>query len=99
MPNNDDDFSNFPESVAERRSDLTRNAADWTPRDVLIALLRAMDKGEVNPSSLICCTARREEEQGAVTVMYYASSPNKLETLGLLTRVTQIIGGEIDGGR
>lgn len=36
-----DDFANHPKSITEIKSDRSNSAKDWTPRDVLIDVLRA----------------------------------------------------------
>jgi hypothetical protein len=41
-----DDFSTAPVSVAESRADRDADAGKWTPRDVLVQLLREIDRGE-----------------------------------------------------
>jgi hypothetical protein len=46
-------FANYPKSVMELRSEKSDAAADWTPRDVLIDVLRSIDQGKVKPEALI----------------------------------------------
>lgn len=79
-----DDFSEHPRSVAEVRSDRSGDAADWTPRDCLIDLLRAIDQGEKVESMIICWTVR--DEAGKQRARYRQATPNALITLGLLSR-------------
>ena len=42
---NDEDFSQHPKTIGELRAAKSDRAKDWTPRDVLIDLLRQVDSG------------------------------------------------------
>jgi hypothetical protein len=44
-----DDFSNHPRTIGEIRSDKTRKSQDWTVKEMLIAVLRKIDSGEIDP--------------------------------------------------
>lgn len=46
-------FKNYPKSVSEHKSDITGDASDWTPRDLLIKHLRSIDEGEPELAALI----------------------------------------------
>lgn len=46
-------FAGHPQSIAELRSDKSRRADDWTPRDVLIDTLRDLDEGKISPDVLV----------------------------------------------
>lgn len=50
LPHN---FSTYPKSLSAVRADRSDAAGDWTPKDVLIDLLRQIDKGEINPDAMI----------------------------------------------
>lgn len=80
-----DDFKNHPVSLTEVRAHRTRRASDWTPRDVLIDLLRQIDSGEANPEALVVCHSEFDDE-GLSTTSYSVSSPNMLVTLGMMAR-------------
>ena len=82
-----DNFADHPRSVTEIKSDRTRRANDWTPRDVLIELLRKIDGGELpNLDALVVCY-RDKPENGAVKSYYSASSPDIHVSLGLIERI------------
>lgn len=79
-----DSFANHPQSIAEIKSDKSRNAADWTPRDALISVLRKLDAGEIAPSAIVIVSG--DATAGSASIEWASSSPNMLVTLGLLTR-------------
>lgn len=78
-------FANHPPSIGELRSEKTESAADWTPRDVLIAMLRDIDKGDLKLETLVV-VGRRVPQSPAVhgRVSYWVSSSDHLLTTGLL---------------
>lgn len=78
----DEDFSEYPKSIAEARANASANAADWTPRDALIAMLRDIDSGKVHPDALVICFTRGKDVEPG----FIASSPGLIVTLGLLER-------------
>jgi hypothetical protein len=75
-----EDFSNHPKSVGEARSARTSDASDWTPRDVLIDVLRDIDAGRVRPDCLIVV----HRELGKTS--FAMATPDPLIALGLLIR-------------
>lgn len=63
-----ENFADAPVSVAEKRSEKSGNAKDWTPRDALITLLRDIDSGKEEIDELIICFSRKGEgTQGGFT--------------------------------
>lgn len=75
-------FKDYPETVGEIRADKTQSAADWSPRDVLINVLRDIDNGKLSPTTLIVC---HDDNSG---MPHYASCAEKLsDTLGLIERI------------
>jgi hypothetical protein len=48
-----DSFSDYPQSVNELRAERSGNAADWSPREALLQMLRDIDAGTVVPDALI----------------------------------------------
>ena len=84
-----DDFSNAPLSITEIRSDKSDSAADWTPRDALVSLLREIDKGDVSPDAIVICFRQPGEREGSSHFRMSASDP--LIGLGLITRVAHLI--------
>jgi hypothetical protein len=79
-----DDFANHPKSISELRSDKSNDARDWTPRDVLIEVLRAIDEKQVDPDAMIVVMRPRSPEGKSVHVKYRVSSPNYHVSLGML---------------
>ena len=86
-----DDFKNYPKSVTEIKSDKSNKASDWTPRDVLIDMLRMIDSGEVNPSALIVCYRDKDDEGEYTKPGFRVASPDPLLTLGVLAYCSQRI--------
>lgn len=77
-----DSFSDYPRSVNEVRSHRTGNAADWTPRDALIHLLRQIDSGVVRPDALI--VSLREKVDRGYRTTFSAACPDSGVMLALL---------------
>ena len=76
-------YSNYPVSLAEVRSSKTQNAADWTPRDALIEVLRKIDSGEIVPEAMIIAWA--QFKPGGVTDFgFRTAAPNIIVSAGLL---------------
>lgn len=76
-------YSNHPVSLAEVRSSKTQNAADWTPRDALITVLRKIDRGEIAPEAIIIAWA--QFKPGGVTDFgFQNAAPNIIVSTGLL---------------
>jgi hypothetical protein len=48
-------FADEPRTLGEARAEKTANALDWSPRDLLIHTLRAIDRGELKPENLVLC--------------------------------------------
>ena len=76
-----DNFSNYPRSIGELKSERSDKASDWTPRDVLIDVLRDIDNGKLDLDALVVVMRQR----AASGVGFRVSSPNGLTTLGMLT--------------
>ena len=47
-----DNYKDMPVSLTEVKSERSSDARDWTPRDVLVQLLREIDGGERDISAL-----------------------------------------------
>lgn len=89
-------YADHPKSVGEIKSDKTESCADWTPRDVLISMLREIDSGEIAPEMLVVAWAKRNES-GTMHTRYQLSSRNIMEALGLCVRTAhriQILGDD-----
>ncbi len=83
-------FENAPVSIGEVRADKTRSAADWTPREALVELLRRIDSGEYSgmDALILCWRTVKKTASKAVEInsFYSASSPDIHTTLGVLAR-------------
>ena len=78
-----DDFSNYPESMTEIKGNKSQNGAKWTPRDALVSLLRAIDRGEANPDALVIAY-RTKREDGNTFSHYYQACPDHHTAIGVL---------------
>lgn len=88
-----DNFADHPLSIAEIRADKSQNATDWTPRDVLIELLRDIDSGAIAPDALIVAMSIPDETfpDGYATMKFRQASPSIYHSLGLAQRfITRI---------
>lgn len=90
-----DNFANHPRSLAEVRSEKTQNAADWSPRDALIDLLRDIDSGARSPDGLVICW-RESNSQGGVSSHYTASAKDPLDSVGIVARALHRINKCMD---
>jgi hypothetical protein len=79
-----DNFSEYPPSIGERRADKAHDAALWSPRDALVALLRDIDKGVVNPDALVV-VYRWKGDDGDLRSGFYAATSDVHVTIGLLS--------------
>jgi hypothetical protein len=77
-----DDFANHPKSITEIKSDRSNSAKDWTPRDVLIDVLRAIDAKEIDIEALV--VVMRPRSEGSVHAKYRLSSPDYHTSLGMM---------------
>jgi len=61
------------------------NAADCTPREALMRALVLIDRGEINPDTLIIAYANTED--GMVSTGMVSASPSTFASVGLLETV------------
>jgi hypothetical protein len=74
------------------------DASTWSPREALLSVLNAIDKGELNPKAVVICISDSTIDPAAVATIYRCSSPDMYVSLGLLTHVKQqIMSGGEDG--
>ena len=85
-----DDFSNHPPTVSELKSNKTGSAKDWTPRDALIAALRDLDSGEIDPETLIVAYHDRKTN----SPRWYWSGPNRYTMAGVLAYLQNMVINE-----
>lgn len=86
MSDVNDSFADAPVSISELRSNKTDRARDWTPRDVLISLLRDIDRGEVKIDIMVVCMAQRIPGESVTTDYRNCGAANLLESTGLVAR-------------
>lgn len=89
---NIEDFANHPKSLAEVRSEKDEDCTLWTPRDVLISLLREIDSGELKTDAMI--VSYREvvdKEKKIYKTRFSQSAPDNHIGLGLLSRTTYLL--------
>lgn len=75
-------YANYPFSVSEMRSRKSGDASDWSPRDMLISVLRDIDTGVLNPESMVI-VFRKRRGSGYKTD-FYAACPDLTVMTGLL---------------
>jgi hypothetical protein len=79
-----ENFADYPESIADRRSDLSNSCTDWSPRDALINMLRDIDSGKIK-TDVICICYRKEHDDGtAPTTSFCISSKDGHVTIGVV---------------
>lgn len=77
------DYSDAPVSVGEVRSGKSLSCTDWSPREALVQMLRAIDRGAVAPSSLIIVYNDHTDGDGK-TVHFSVASPSGVAAVGML---------------
>lgn len=81
-----ENFADYPPSIAELRSDKTDSASDWTPRDLLIGMLRDIDSGKMDLDGLVLVYRKRCETPGKThRAGYRIATPDVYTTLGMLS--------------
>ena len=53
-------FKDVPLTIGELRTQKTPDCKLWSPRDLLVSLLRDIDSGNVTVTDLVVCYARDE---------------------------------------
>lgn len=87
------DFSARPKSITEIKSDKSSRGSDWTPRDLLISVLRDIDGGVLKPDVIVL--AYREtnpEDPGAHHTGFFQASPDVFTAMGVLLRTLLRLG-------
>lgn len=85
-----EDFSQAPVSITELRSHKEQRCDRWTPRDVLIRMLRGIDSGEINPDALIVIYRDRLAD-GETATHFSLSAPDIHVAGGLIHRAGYLI--------
>lgn len=77
------DFSKHPTSVGEYRATRSEQGADlWSPREALIACLRALDRGEIEPDQ-IAIIVTEDDGEGSTSFHYFQRCKSTFELIGL----------------
>lgn len=84
-----DSYADYPRSVNELRTLRSGNAADWSPREILIAMLREIDAGRLEPESLV--VVYREKREGGFWSDFSSSCADGAVMLGLLETAKQLM--------
>jgi hypothetical protein len=79
-----DDYTEYPTTVGEIKSDLTQDATDWSARDLLINLLRDIDSGKLEIEKLVLSYRRKDGSLGFGN----AGESNHVVAVGLSTILT-----------
>jgi hypothetical protein len=82
----DDSFAGHPQSLGEIRAASGGDSTQWTPREVLIAMLRQIDDGADIDTLIVCY--RQTKEDGQKYARFWHSGDDQLVTLGLLSKAT-----------
>ena len=80
----DENFANYPRSIADIKSDRSGNSLDWKPRDALIDMLRDIDSGQQNPQTLIIVYKTLKEDGHYKLGYVSAGVPSVHEGVGIL---------------
>jgi hypothetical protein len=73
-----------PNELAERRSEQAGDCRQWTPKDALLAALRDIESGKINPTMLVISYREPSEVDNEVYYRYYAAGVTAMEHAGLL---------------
>lgn len=84
-----DDFSDAPTTIGELRAERSKKCEDWSPRDVLITLLRDIDSGTADVEMMV--VVYRVHDGSNASTKYMASTPSGVEALGMLARAEFMI--------
>lgn len=79
-----EDFTNYPKSLNEIKSDKTGSARDWTPREAIVAMLRRIDSGELTDVETAVVIVRCKTDDGLGKTSYSSASPSFHDSLGAL---------------
>lgn len=75
-------FTDYPRSLNELRTARSGNAADWTPREALIQMLRDIDSGVIAPDAMI--VSFREKVERGFRTSFSAACPDSGVMIALL---------------
>lgn len=84
-----DNYADFPKSITEIRADREDNGSLWTPRDSLIAALRAIDSGEWTPDAAVLIF-RIKGEDGS-DIKFFQATPDPDTKVGIIYRALHTV--------
>lgn len=80
-------FADAPTTIGEARAKRDQSAAQWSPRDALVNLLREIDTGETKVTALVV-TFAVEHDDGRLGHGFRNAAPDNFTALGLLARAS-----------
>lgn len=86
----DQDFSQHPQSIGEIRASKTPRASEWRGRDAIIDVLREIDRGTINPESLVIVWREGDHKEGWQTFFRNAGA-DPHATQGMLLRALYLM--------
>lgn len=86
-----DNFADAPVSLAEHRADANWSGMDWTARDMLIQLLRSIDRGEIKIGGCIVAFQQLDEDGTHASSHFRAAQTTLPLALGLLARASHLL--------
>lgn len=92
----EENFADHPVSLGEHRANVSEDGRLWTPRDMLIALLREIDRGELAEIDGLVITIGYRHEDGLRSVGYRSQGLNRDEMIGVLERNKALLLGLTD---
>lgn len=87
----DQDFSEYPELLASHRAWKLNSGREWTPRDVLLELLKDIDSGKIDPQALVVGYAKKTDDGKGFVVGYRQAAPSFVISLGIMEAVKYYI--------
>jgi len=89
-------FAGQPQTIGELRAERSSSAADWSPRDVLVSMLRDIDSGKLKVSDLVIAYRVPVENRGHKTWVDCAVK-DPMVALGLAGRAVHLFNRDLDG--
>lgn len=86
-----DSYADTPVSVSEVRGLRSGECDKWTPRDVLVNLLRKIDAGEAAPEQLVLVYREPADDGEGYTNQVRVAAKDRIYTLGLLTNAITMV--------
>lgn len=87
-------FARYPQSITELRASETNDAREWTPRDVLIDVLRKLDAGEIHPDHLVVCWYKEAlgEDEEELTPGWRMAYRKQATLAGMVAMLARVVG-------